>query len=160
MSQTSMQRRIVLALALAASVAASLWAVREEDPADLLATPRQRVAEAAMPASPAMTRPPLGPASADPFRAHSWLPPALPAAVRPQPPSPPQAPPLPFAYLGKWLEDGKLVVFLASGENHYTVKVGDVIETNYRVDAVRPPTLTLTYLPLGQQQTLDIGEGS
>jgi hypothetical protein len=37
------------------------------------------------------------------------------------------------------------------------VHENDVIDGIYRVDAIAPPTLTLTYLPLNQVQQLNIG---
>jgi hypothetical protein len=32
-----------------------------------------------------------------------------------------------------------------------------VIDGSYRVDAIKPPTMTLVYLPLKLVQTMDIG---
>jgi hypothetical protein len=37
------------------------------------------------------------------------------------------------------------------------VHKGEQIEGVYRVDAIAPPTLTLTYLPMNQVQQLNIG---
>ena len=34
---------------------------------------------------------------------------------------------------------------------------GETIDGTYRVDEIRPPVLTLTYLPLEQRQQLNIG---
>jgi hypothetical protein len=74
----------------------------------------------------------------------------------PQPP-PPQAPPLPFTYMGKLIDDGRIVVFLTQGEDNYVVRPGDTIDRTYRVDAVTEESLSLTYLPLGQKQQLVFG---
>jgi hypothetical protein len=38
----------------------------------------------------------------------------------------------------------------------WIVKAGDVIEEEWRVDAVLPRAVTLTYLPLSQTQTVSM----
>ncbi|HZM37283.1 MAG TPA: hypothetical protein VFC18_22690 [Burkholderiales bacterium] len=68
----------------------------------------------------------------------------------------PTAPPLPFAYLGKMLEDGKLAVFLSRGGESYSVKPGDTIGGEYRIDAVTDKEVTFTYLPLKTKQRLPL----
>ena len=72
----------------------------------------------------------------------------------------PAAPPLPFRYVGKMIEDGKLAVFLSRGEESYTVsqgrKQGQKIDAQYRVDKVSQTQVVFTYLPLKTKQTLDI----
>ena len=98
------------------------------------------------------------PASAA-FVTHDWTPPPPPPPP-PQPappPPPPQAPPLPFTFIGKQQEAGEWVVFLANQDRTYAIKADTLIESNYRVEKIAPPTLTLTYLPLKQPQTLAIG---
>ncbi len=90
------------------------------------------------------------------FGSHSWTPPPPPPA-KPPPPPPPTAPPLPFTYLGKKMEDGTWEVYLARGEHTLIVQAQSIIENTYRVDSIKPPTLSLTYLPLGEVQTLAIG---
>ena len=74
-----------------------------------------------------------------------------------QPAAKPVAPPLPFVYMGKMQEDGKTVVFLTQNDLPIIAKVGDVLGSNYRVDAIRPPLMEFTYIPLAQKQTLNIG---
>lgn len=95
-------------------------------------------------------------APADAFAPHDWTPPPPPPPPAPLPP-PPQAPALPFAYLGKTKEDGRWVVFLSKQDRTYVIKGDEVIEGVYQVKEIAPPTLTLTYLPLEQQQMLPIG---
>lgn len=76
-----------------------------------------------------------------------------------QSPAPaPVAPPLPFVYMGKILDHGQLSVFLSREEKPYIAKTGDVLDGTYRVDSIRPPLMELTYLPLSQKQSLNIGE--
>jgi hypothetical protein len=86
------------------------------------------------------------------------LPSAAPAGaeIPPLPPEP-AAPSLPFAYLGKQGADGNWEVYLARGDETLIVRDQTVIDGTYRVDAIRPPTLTLVYLPTKLVQTMDIG---
>jgi hypothetical protein len=90
------------------------------------------------------------------FGSQNWAPPAPPAAKELPPPAP-VAPPLPFTYLGKSLQDGRWEVYLARGSMTYIVHTQMVVDGAYRVDAITPPVLSLTYLPLNQVQQLNIG---
>lgn len=92
----------------------------------------------------------------DLFSGKNWNPP---------PPPPPKldvvaptAPPLPFTFLGKKMEDGIWEVYLSRGELTFIVHEGMAFESNYRVDKIGATTLTLTFLPLNQTQTLAIGD--
>lgn len=92
----------------------------------------------------------------DVFARQDWTPPPPPPAPAPPAP-PPTAPPLPFTFIGKSLQDGAWEIYLARGDRTYSVRADTVIDGTYRVDAIRPPVLTLTYLPLNQVQQLNIG---
>jgi len=92
----------------------------------------------------------------DPFQARSWEP-EEPAVRRIVPPPPPQAPPLPFTYFGKMVDDEKTTVFLARLDRNYVVRLGDTLDGTYRVEKIEEDGLALTYLPLGTQQTLPFG---
>jgi hypothetical protein len=102
--------------------------------------------------------------STDPFALRDFTP-APPAVKRPialpaadvAPPPPPQAPPLPFAYMGKLAEGDTTTVFLTMGDRNLVVKPGDVIDSNYRLEEVTDTTVVLTYLPLTVKQTIPIG---
>ncbi|QOT79446.1 hypothetical protein [Cupriavidus basilensis] len=99
-----------------------------------------------------------GPASL--FASHNWTPappPPPPAPVVAGPPPTPTAPPLPFTYLGKKLENGKWEAYLARGGETYVVHEQSVLDGQYRAEAITSNTLTLTYLPLRQTQRLAIG---
>jgi Tfp pilus assembly protein PilP len=67
----------------------------------------------------------------------------------------PEAPPLPFKYLGKMVEDGKLSVFLANGDESITVHAGERIG-DYRVDKITEAEVRFTYLPLKTKQSLPL----
>jgi hypothetical protein len=79
-------------------------------------------------------------------------------APPPPPPPPPQAPPLPFAIMGKLIEDGKVVAFLMRNDEPYIVRRGDVIDGTYRVEELSETSLTFTYLPLDSRQSLALGD--
>lgn len=90
------------------------------------------------------------------FAVQNWTPPP-PPPMKPPPAPPPVAPPLPFIYLGKAQENGAWEVFLARGSETLIVRQQQAIDGVYRVDAIAPPTMTLTYLPLQQVQQINIG---
>ncbi len=98
------------------------------------------------------------------FQSQTWMPPAPPnpppvKIIEEPPPSPPppMAPPLPFSFLGKQRTGETWEVFLSDGQRTYVVRDETVINNMYRVDSIRPPTLSMTYLPLKQAQTLVVG---
>jgi hypothetical protein len=101
----------------------------------------------------------FGASDNDVFGHQDWTPPPPPPPkpAPPPPPPPPTAPPLPFTYIGKSVGEGRFEVYLARGDRTWLVHENDVIDGIYRVDAIAPPTLTLTYLPLNQVQQLNIG---
>ncbi len=99
-------------------------------------------------------------ATADPFARIDWNPPPPPPpTVRRDPPPPPRpvAPPIPYAYFGMSVQDGRTVVFVTRGERTFVLTVGEVVENQYRVEEIRPPDVVLTYLPLNERQVMKIG---
>ncbi len=96
------------------------------------------------------------------FLGQNWNPPApLPTAAERAaanaPPPPAVAPPVPFNYFGKAVQDGAWEVYLARGDKTYIARNQSVIEGAWRVDRIAPPLLTVTYLPLNQVQQINIG---
>jgi hypothetical protein len=91
----------------------------------------------------------------DAFEVRSWEPPAPPR--KEPPPPPPQAPPLPYTYVGKIMDGGQVIVFLAKQDRNYVVKQGETLDGTYRIDDIKAGTMVFTYLPLDQQQILAIG---
>lgn len=82
------------------------------------------------------------------------------AATPPQPPAAPVAPPLPFTALGfiqgNKIGDGQQQTFIREGENLTMIRQGDTINNTYRVDDINAERIVLTYLPLGQKQSLSL----
>jgi hypothetical protein len=93
--------------------------------------------------------------AADPFAPKNFNPPAREAQQAAARPAKPEAPPLPFRYLGKLIEDGKLSVFLANGGESVTAKAGERIG-DYSVDSVTESEVQFTYLPLKTKQSLPL----
>ena len=90
--------------------------------------------------------------AADPFAPKSFAPQQ---EQQPVAQARPEAPALPFRYLGKLIEDGKLSVFLANGAESVTAVAGQRIG-DYRVDAVTENEVRFTYLPLKTKQSLPL----
>lgn len=99
--------------------------------------------------------------SPDPFMVR------LPAPPKPPPPpkeaaeeaeAPPEAPPLPFKYMGEANRGGAArEIYLLKGDQLYVVKQGDVLDQMYRVDAIERNVMRMVYLPLNIRQELGIG---
>lgn len=68
--------------------------------------------------------------------------------------APPQAPPLPFIFLGRWQEQGKTAVFVQRGERAYKIDRPGPLGQDYAVLSINAHSLTLRYLPLDQTQEL------
>jgi len=134
----------VTVLALLASVVAGRErpSIALVEPARAQTIDLSRLGRAAPGAAPA----------ADPFAPRSF---AAPQAQQQAAPAKPEAPALPFRYLGKLIEDGKLSVFLANGAESVTAVAGERIG-DYRVDAVTETEVRFTYLPLKTKQSLPL----
>jgi hypothetical protein len=154
-------RQLALGGALAATLAATAWvATRPDDEAVApVAAPARRPVVAA--AVPTIVAPPPPSArqlwaDASPAQLAAWqpLPPPPPAppppVVAPSPP-PPVAPQPPYQMIGRVVEGegAKAVeVALLSGPNKaVSVKRGDVIDGQWRVDQVSTSGVSLTWLP-------------
>ena len=96
----------------------------------------------------------------DPFQSRSWEPPVSLVAAAPAPPRRPEAPPLPFTYLGKLVEDATTTLFLAREDRNYVVRAGDTIEDTYRIEEIRDEAAVFVYLPLKSKQTLAFATGA
>lgn len=93
-------------------------------------------------------------AAGDPFESRGWtVPRQRPREVAPEPVVE-QAPPLPFRYLGKWTERNRVAVVLGREGRNYIAAVDEVLDGTYRIDAIENNRVVLTYLPLGEKQSL------
>jgi hypothetical protein len=116
-----------------------------------------------------LRRPEHGRASTDPFSSQGWgggkvaerAPAPVQPVVPPPPPAPaPEVPPFPHPYLGRLVEHGKSAVFFGVQDRVLVVRVGDVIDSLYRIEAIDERTITFNYLPLGIRQQLVLVQGA
>ena len=134
----------VTVLAMLASVVAG----RERPTISIISEPAAQTLDLAQ-----LERVKTGAPAADPFAPKNFSP--RPQAEQRAAPAKPEAPPLPFRYVGKMIEDGKLAVVLASGNEAVTAVAGQLIG-DYRVDAVTETEVRFTYLPLKTKQSLPL----
>lgn len=88
------------------------------------------------------------------FQLQSWTPPPPKGVVKVEPP---KAPPWPYVYFGQQLSQGEWWIYLTLGDEARSVKKGQILDTNYRIEKIEPPNLSVTYLPLNEVQTVTIG---
>ncbi len=69
----------------------------------------------------------------------------------------PVPPPLPYTFVGKMIESGKVKGFVQEGETMRTAGEGDMLGANYRVLAVEDGGVSVMYLPLNVMQTIRKG---
>ena len=162
-------RKAGLALALLATIGASV--VEFETPESVAPqpagsalvqsarapTPASAPADAVKPVALAdgLSRAPFVPQTADLFAVHSWQPPPA-RAPKADPPPPPAAPALPFRYLGKVLDQGQVIAFVAQDSRTHLLRSGDLV-ADYRVIEITPSDMSFMYLPLNQRQRLTFG---
>jgi len=163
------QRWVVYAIVLLLALTAVRWAGGQDraEPRLAVAYQAERLERPAREAPPAAGQAETSPEvrldrlerraaaapAGDPFQARSWEP-ALAVVRRNLPPPPPQAPPLPFTYLGKMIDGEQTTVFLTRQDRNYVVRLGDTLDGSYRVEKIEEDRVALTYLPLGTEQTL------
>lgn len=75
--------------------------------------------------------------------------------AEPQKAEKPAAPPLPFRYVGRKVEDGKVTVFLERGEETVVAAAGQKLG-EYRVDRITDQEIRFTYLPMKTKQVLPL----
>lgn len=159
-------RQLALFGALGLSLAATAWVSQGDGdtPEPVAALPRRTatagVSPADWPAPAASSRAAEWPAL-DPQARAAWgeaAPVAAAAAAPPpvaqaadDPPPPPSAPPFPYQLVGR-LTDGASRAVLNNAQRSAVVGVGEVVDGQWRVEAVEPAGLRLTYLPLGLPQ--------
>jgi hypothetical protein len=104
-----------------------------------------------------LERPGLGEPLANPFAAPRLELASRTARPAPAPPPPaPVAPPLPFRYLGKFVDGERNAVYLARGDEPFLALPGAALGAEYRVEDVSPGAVTLVYVPLGTRQRLPV----
>lgn len=155
-------RQLALFAALGLSLAATAWVSQDDAPEPVAAAPRRTAsaapaptdwpgpaasARAEWPATDAQARNAWGEAA--PVAAATAALPAEPAEE--QAPPPPTAPPFPYQLVGR-LTDGASRAVLNNAQRSAVVGVGEVVDGQWRVEAIDASGLRVTYLPLGLAQ--------
>ena len=175
---SALKRRQRLLLASAVTAAATAWAALQPDqdaaprPASGVSAPPRSAAVRAT-ASTAQPVPDAGwprPPGTDERRAWqaptpqglaAWsapspppppAPPTRPAAP-PNAAAPPPPPAFPYALIGR-IDDGQPLALLSGPLRSFGVRVADVVDGQWRIDAVQAQGLTVTWLPGSVQKTV------
>lgn len=171
-------RRKWLAVAGIATLAATLWAALQgDDSAPVGPAPARsphaadgagpRIAAAPTPAPESTGRWPAPPDAQGREPWHDALAQGLAAWSAPPPPPPPpapstareaarklpQAPPFPYTLIGR-IDDGEPRALLSGPMRSFGVKASEVIDGQWRVDAILNNGLSLTWLPGSEKKTL------
>ncbi|MFN7085518.1 MAG: cohesin domain-containing protein [Burkholderiales bacterium] len=95
----------------------------------------------------------LSEADAELFGSRSWQPP-LPKVVAV--PATPTAPPLPYKFAGKLVQEGRLQMFLSKGDTAIPIKQGEILDGSYRVESIADDRITLVYIPLNYRENIPV----
>lgn len=176
-ARTGFSRGLLAALAL--TLAASAWfALADDGGPDRIASAPERpsasrdraVAEAAGPTTMPANAPAAWPAAPRPRRAAEaavdtagWSIPPPPAASPSAPAAPaakpfvgpemPKAPAFPYTLIGR-LDDGQPRALLTGPLRSFDVRAGDLVDGQWRVDAVTAEGLVVVWLPGGQRRQI------
>jgi len=168
------QRRVMLVLALVATLLAVYFAPAKDDavvqvverpaasdavprPVPMPVQPEGRRSAGAAEVLGLRSRDDLDGDDSNLFAALSWEPP--PARVEAPPPPAaesmaPRAPPAPLQLLGRYQEGDRTAMFATFNGDSVVLWPGENINPEWRVDAIEAGQVVLTYLPLGQKQSL------
>ncbi len=164
---TATQRRIGLACALLLAIAIT---VVGDDKSILVESPKPPAPGEPAPANQArieapektapievakLSRVPPVADGVDVFAAKSWIRPTPVRTALAPPPAQPAAPPMPFQYVGQIQGREGPTILLSRGAESFSVKTGEAIDNDYRLESVTGESLTIVYLPLNERQTLN-----
>jgi hypothetical protein len=92
------------------------------------------------------------------FEPRRWQvpPPAAPVVVAVAP-ARPVAPAFPYSYFGGMTDGDQRIGFFQRGERVVTVRAGDTVDGNFRIDQISASHMTYTYLPAAAPTTLTLG---
>ena len=168
MFRSALTRWLILGTALLATVVASVWP-RDEDKTtpevvapvmrrdDAPAKGRQPSSQLELPALGDRLERPRTPAEIqDLFGSKDWNPPPPPVRQKPLPPPAPTAPPFPYAVAGSVADANGLMIVFNRERQDFVLRIGDILEQTYRVEAIDAQSVTVTYLPLGLTQVVPI----
>lgn len=165
MNKATVVRKVILFSALGATVYASLGTDHEatapntQPPSEAV----QRPVVAVPPSAQVVEE--LGAESdgSDPFEPRNWVPAppppepvkevALPPPIAPMtvPEGPPQ---LPFQFMGRMKDGNDEVIYLGRGDQPVVARLGEVLESTYKVVSITATQIEFEHLPTKQRQVL------
>jgi len=168
MNRSLQTRHWLLGAALAATVAATLWAARsEEETAVQPVAGKSRAPQGRAPARDAASAPlaSIGwnPVQRQPWAAPpdsqfaAWSPPPPPRAAAPPPPPPPPpptAPAFPYQLIGRLVDGEQALALLAGPTRSLAVRAGELIDGQWKVEQISTSGLELTWQPAQLKQTI------
>ena len=171
MAPSVQTRALLLGGALLLTLLASVWSSGQEPPiAEAVPPPVQRepstrrdTVQVAAPTEPPSLsarreQQPVAGDMHDLFGSKNWNPPPPPPPPQPKrnarPPAP-VAPPFPYTISGSLIDASGVTVVFTNQQQDFVVRVGEILERTYRVDAVDERFVTLTYLPMGLTQRVE-----
>jgi hypothetical protein len=104
----------------------------------------------------------IGPSRGELFGPRSWAPRESPAAARHRQsaetamPAKPAAPMLPYRVAGQVVGEDGMRVVLVKGDRVVEAREGQMLEDGFRLETVKPRSLTFTYVPLGVSQEVAV----
>ncbi len=158
-------RHLLLAAALGATLLVVFLGGSENETteeADIVAAVEHPADRAAQPASPttvattvATSEQRMHDSATDLFAPRDWNPPPPPVEVKP---AKPEAPPLPYRYLGRWEENGALTMILGHGDLSIPVRSGQTLDGQWRIDRITARRIDFTFLPRKTRAHLTLEE--
>lgn len=160
-------RKIVLGIALIGTVVAAVYPVEEPPAQQPMAKNRTgQLAAVKSPEAPdenipwiEIVRAPIAAPENNPFSDNAWRPPP-PPPPKPEAPPAPMAPPFPYSYAGRMGSEEKPLLLFVSNDKSVSARVGELIDSAWRVEAVDETSISLRYLPLDQTQSISLGSPS
>jgi hypothetical protein len=67
------------------------------------------------------------------------------------------APPFPYSYFGGMTDGDQRIGFFQRGDRVVTLRAGDTLDGNFRIDQISASHMTYTYLPAATATTLTLG---
>jgi hypothetical protein len=172
---------MILSFGLLFAVAASIWAVRQPQADTVAAVSRplktdQRPALAEMPTAESgqvarlsnsrfeplvtLNARRIGDEGVDLFQVLvPVVQKVMPTAAVTAPPPKPTTPPIPWKFAGRFVEGNDSYILLSSPNMDVSVKKGDVIDGQYRIDDIQATMILVTFLPMNEQQRIAISDG-
>lgn len=148
-------RHWILAAALSATLLAVFLGNSENEAPDIVAAVERAPTSTAQSASAVGNNARMSESTTDLFAAHDWNPPPPPVEVKP---AKPEAPPLPYRYLGRWEENGVLTLILGRGDLSIPVRNGQTLDGEWRIDRIAARRIDFTFLPLKTRAHLALEE--